>query len=100
MAYLKSALFYYIIKQESSSKEHQMILCLKCGEPISNWSQATGKTIKVNGILYHTACITEARIKDIEEENGKTNHVHSDCRQGLLSSLRQVPRIPLRQRCL
>lgn len=47
-------------------KETPMLICPLCANQISNWAQATGKTVKVNNIVYHESCMRSATIRDVE----------------------------------
>ena len=42
-------------------------ICPICEKRISDWMSATGKTIRVNGIIYHTACLQDKTIMEVEK---------------------------------
>ena len=42
-----------------------MRICPICVKEISNWSHATGKAVKINGIFYHINCLSETKVQEI-----------------------------------
>ena len=41
--------------------------CPVCGKRVSDWESASGKTLVVNGKLYHKSCLEGVTIKQVEK---------------------------------
>lgn len=44
------------------------VLCPVCIKEVSNWSVATGKAVKIRGVLIHLNCLEGSTIRQAEEK--------------------------------